>query len=184
MNFATSLQHPTPITVEQKALMWLKIVGATIIAFWAGLPTLIQTLVIFMGVDIVTGALVAIIRHSGLSSVIGFRGLAKKLAIVLALVVCYRLDVHGDFLPFPIAEAAAGFFAMNEAISILENCSTLGIPLPAGLVRLLKAGRDKLNNLGSATAVVSVTEDHKGRPTATATVTIEPHAPIAPEPEK
>lgn len=34
--------------------------------------------------------------------------------------------------------AVSGFYAANEAISILENASALGIPLPKKLVAVLK----------------------------------------------
>ena len=78
-------------------------------------------------------------ENGGLSSSVGWLGLAKKCMTLLLVLVAHRLDVTlgVDWVRTTVVVA----FIVNETISIIENAGLLGIPMPAVLkkaVELLK----------------------------------------------
>lgn len=94
-----------------------------------------QTLVILMVIDYLTGLMVAGLfqnssktKSGGLKSSIGFKGLCKKFVMLLIVAAMYRVElmlaVHG------LRDLAVIGFAANELISITENAGLMGIPLP------------------------------------------------------
>ena len=98
---------------------------------------LIYALLAFMIVDYVTGLTLACISKN-LSSEVGFKGIAKKVVILLLVAVGNILDIYilGDGAV--CRSTVIGFYLANEGISILENAGNLGIPLPKKLVAVLK----------------------------------------------
>ena len=66
-----------------------------------------------------------------LSSSIGFKGIAKKVMIFILVGAAHLLDVHvlpdGQDL---IRTAVIFFYLANEGLSILENSTDLGLPVP------------------------------------------------------
>ncbi len=100
-----------------------------------------------MILDYITGMVKAYITSS-LCSKKGMRGIVKKLSyfiVVLTGSVCDwvlayalgRLGIHYA-IPFFIALLITVWLIINEMISILENLSAIGVPLPAFLSKLLK----------------------------------------------
>lgn len=78
-------------------------------------------------------------ENGGLSSSVGWLGLAKKCMTLLLVLVAHRLDVTlgVDWVKTTVVVA----FIVNETISIIENAGLLGIPMPSVLkkaVELLK----------------------------------------------
>ena len=110
------------------------LVGSFIAALFGGWDSALATLLIFMGVDYVTGLMVAAAGKSPkgkLSSKVGWKGLAKKCVILLLVLVAAQLDV---VLGTSYVRAGACIaFLCNEMISILENAGLMGVPLPAAL---------------------------------------------------
>ena len=110
------------------------LVGSFIAALFGGWDSALATLLIFMGVDYVTGLMVAAAGKSPkgkLSSKVGWKGIAKKCVILLLVLVAARLDVV-----LGTSYVRAGMcivFLCNEVISILENAGLMGVPLPAAL---------------------------------------------------
>jgi toxin secretion/phage lysis holin len=98
---------------------------------------LMYALIAFMLLDYVSGVLVAI-SEKELSSKIGFKGIAKKVIILILVAVGHILDVHILGGGAVCRSAVCGLYIANEGISILENASELGIPLPKKLVAVLK----------------------------------------------
>ena len=98
---------------------------------------LIYALLAFIILDYVTGLTVACVNKN-LSSEVGFKGIAKKVVILLLVAVGHMLDVYilGDGAV--CRSTVIGFYLANEGISILENAGNLGIPLPKKLVSVLK----------------------------------------------
>lgn len=109
----------------------LGIVGSLIAALFGGWDSALITLLIFMGVDYLTGLIVAAAGKSPkgkLSSKVGWKGLAKKCIILLLVLVAARLDV---ILGTSYVRAGVCIaFMCNEVISILENAGLMGVPLP------------------------------------------------------
>ena len=125
----------TVVGVAAGVLSWL--VG--------GLDTPILALVICMGVDYVTGLIVAGVFHTspktnggGLDSRVGWKGLARKFVTLLIVVVANLADLMLE-LGY-IRDAVIAGFCANECISILENAGLMGIRIP----KSLRAALEKL----------------------------------------
>ena len=117
-------------------------VGAGLCGFLFGeLDGLMYALIAFMLLDYVSGVLVAI-SEKELSSKIGFKGIAKKVIILILVAVGHILDTHILGGGAVCRSAVCGLYIANEGISILENASELGIPLPKKLVSVLKQLKD------------------------------------------
>ncbi|MDE6780191.1 MAG: phage holin family protein [Ruminococcus sp.] len=104
---------------------------------WGTPDGLLYALIAFMVLDYVTGLISAYI-YKNISSVIGFRGIAKKVFIMVLVAVGHVLDsrVIGDGTV--CRSAVIGFYIANEGISILENSGKIGLPLPEKLLDVLK----------------------------------------------
>lgn len=123
-------------TIGAMKMAWTALGGA-LGAVLGGLDGFIMTLTIFVGVDYVTGVLVAITRHK-LSSEIGFKGIAKKIAIFCLVAVASLIDANIIKEGNVIRMSVIFFYISNEGISILENVSSLGLPVPNKLKAVLE----------------------------------------------
>lgn len=122
-------------------------VGAVIINLIGGWDTAVQTLLIFMAIDMVTGWTVAVFGSSpktqsgGLHSTANFMGLAKKGVMLLLILMANQLDV---VLGLEIVRTGAILsFTANEALSIVENAGLMGVPLPRPIVQALEILKNK-----------------------------------------
>lgn len=114
----------------------LGVVGSFIASAFGGWDDAIVTLLIFMGIDYITGLIVAGVfkkstkTNSGaLESRAGWKGLIKKCVTLLFIVVGVRLDLlTGSNY---IRDALCIAFITNELLSIVENGRLMGIPMPA-----------------------------------------------------
>jgi toxin secretion/phage lysis holin len=110
------------------------IIGSAIASAFGGWTTGLTTLVIFMAIDYVTGLIVAGVFHKStktetgtLESRAGFKGLCRKGAMLLVVLVGYRLDLAVGTAY--IKDAVIIAFMANEAISIIENAGLMGVPM-------------------------------------------------------
>lgn len=112
------------------------IVGALVVSFLGGWDMALQTLVVFMAIDYMTGIIVAAVfkassksENGGLDSGVGLKGLLRKLAMLCGVTMAYYLDkVAGtDF----VRDATCLAFVCNEGLSIIENFGLMGVPIPA-----------------------------------------------------
>ena len=117
------------------------VVGSFIAGLFGGWDASLATLLIFMGVDYLTGLIVAVVGKSQksanghLSSLIGWKVLAKKGVSLLLVLVAVRLDiVLGTSY---IRDAVCIAFMVNELISIVENAGLLGVPMPEILTKAI-----------------------------------------------
>lgn len=109
---------------------------------WGEADGFLYALIAFMGIDYISGVIVACVSRE-LSSKVGFRGLAKKCMILMLVVVGHLLDAHVLGGGSVCRSAVIGFYIANEGVSILENCGAIGIPLPKKLLDVLKQLKDK-----------------------------------------
>ena len=123
-------------TIGAMKMAWTALGGA-LGAVLGGLDGFITTLTIFVAVDYVTGVLVAITGHK-LSSEIGFKGIAKKIAIFCLVAVASLIDANIIKEGNVIRMSVIFFYISNEGISILENVSSLGLPVPNKLKAVLE----------------------------------------------
>lgn len=95
-----------------------------------------------MVLDYVTGLVSAYIRKE-ISSSTGFRGIAKKVFILVLVAVGHVLDSRVIEDGTVCRSAVIGFYIANEGISILENSGKIGLPLPEKLLNVLKQLKNK-----------------------------------------
>jgi len=135
--------------------------GFTALGGWlgwvlGGLDGFVYALVAFVMADYVTGVMCAIVEKK-LSSEVGFRGIFKKITIFAMVAVGHMIDTHiigptgyvGDFAA--VRTAVIFFYMSNEGLSMLENASRLGLPVPKKLKDALAALRRKDKNDGGNT---------------------------------
>lgn len=109
--------------------------GAAITEALGGWDTALQTLVVLMAIDYVTGLLCALIWKKSPKTADGtfeskasLKGLIRKGAILLVVYIAARLDLlmHTDITRL----AVIMFFIANDGFSIIENLGIIGVPLP------------------------------------------------------
>ena len=110
------------------------VIGSAIASAFGGWSTGLTTLVIFMAIDYLTGLIVAGVFHKStktetgtLESRAGFKGLCRKGAMLLIVLVACRLDL--TLSTTYIKDAVIIAFIANEAISIIENAGLMGVPM-------------------------------------------------------
>ena len=110
------------------------VIGSAIASAFGGWSTGLTTLVIFMAIDYLTGLIVAGVFHKStktetgtLESRAGFKGLCRKGAMLLVVLMAYRLDLAVGTAY--IKDAVIIAFMANEAISIIENAGLMGVPM-------------------------------------------------------
>lgn len=103
---------------------------------------IMTALIIFMAFDYITGLLVAM-GNKSVDSKVGFKGLAKKMFIIVVVILANLLDINVLGGSGAMRTAAIFFYMANEGISILENGSKLGVPLPQKLVDVLAQLKEK-----------------------------------------
>ncbi|WP_407697161.1 holin family protein [Schinkia azotoformans] len=116
--------------------------------FLGGFDGFLYALITFVVVDYITGIMVAIIDRR-LSSVIGARGIFKKILIFILVGIAHIIDSRliGD--GSVIRTAVIFFYLSNEGISIIENASRIGLPIPQKLKDVLAQLNGKEKDGGS-----------------------------------
>ena len=117
-------------------------IGGWLGYFLGGCDGLIIALVVFVAVDYLTGILCAI-EDKSLSSEVGFKGIAKKVVIFLLVGIANILDVEVIGTGSVLRTAVIFFYLSNEGISILENSTHLGLPVPKKLKDVLEQIHDR-----------------------------------------
>ena len=123
---------------------------------WAHLSTTVQLLVMLMGLDFFTGLMAGAIQRK-LSAEISFRGLAKKV-MVLVLVYMGHVITKPLNVGFDLGEMIALAYVVNEVISITENCVDVGVPIPPVLIQSLSKFRKLGGMPGDLTSTI-ITEE-------------------------
>ncbi|WP_027107888.1 phage holin family protein [Lacticigenium naphthae] len=113
--------------------------------FLGGYDGFLYALIAFVVIDYMLGVMCAIIEKR-LSSDVGARGIFKKVVIFSLVGVAHIVDqnIIGD--GGVIRTAVIFFYLSNEGISIIENATRLGLPIPEKLrdvLEQLKDGGDK-----------------------------------------
>lgn len=123
-------------------IVWAKIqmavaaIGGWIGYFVGGVDGLMTALLIFMALDYITGLMCAI-ADKKLSSAVGFRGICKKILILMLVGVAHIVDLHVVGTGDALRSAVVCFYLSNESVSMLENAAHLGLPIPEKLKSVL-----------------------------------------------
>ena len=142
-------------------LLWAKIqmaftaIGGWIGWFLGGVDGMLIALIVLMALDYISGVMCAI-EDKKLSSAIGFKGIAKKVLILMLVGVANILDVNVVGGGAILRGAVICFYLSNEGLSLLENAAYLGLPVPDKLKSILaqlhdrseKEGTDKTDDTG------------------------------------
>lgn len=132
-----------------KILKILAAVAGAIAGLFGEWNTMLTILVVAMTTDYVSGWIVAWCGKSpktengGLSSKIGFIGIAKKAFIMILVLLATLLDrvIGGDTAVFQ--SSLVLYYIANEGLSILENAALLGVKFPAKIKRALETMQEQ-----------------------------------------
>ena len=123
-------------------------VGSFLASLFGGWDAALTTLILFMGIDYLTGLIVAGVFHNSgktengsLESRAGWKGLCRKGVTLLIVLIGCRLDLvmETNFIRDGVVIA----FIANETISIIENAGLMGIPIPSVITNAIEVLKKK-----------------------------------------
>ena len=117
-------------------------VGGWLGWFLGGCDGLLYALITFVVVDYITGVMCAVVDKK-LSSEVGFKGIFRKILIFLLVGIANLLDVNIIGNGSVLRTAAIFFYLSNEGVSLLENATHLGLPVPEKLKSVLQQLHDR-----------------------------------------
>ncbi len=141
------------VQMKEAICTGIGVAGSAIAALFGGWDAALITLMIFMGIDYLTGLIVAGVFHTSektengtLESRAGWKGLCRKGVSLLIVLVACRLDVvmGSNF----IRDAVVIAFIANETLSIIENAGLMGVPIPAIIVKAVEVLKKKAESEG------------------------------------
>lgn len=116
--------------------MVASVVATTFIWLVGGFDVALSCLLVAIVIDYISGIIKAY-ETKTLSSAIGFRGILKKVGILLIVMLAVLVDRitidNGGIRTLVIY-----YFVANEGLSILENLAQAGLPIPKSLKNALK----------------------------------------------
>ena len=124
------------------------IIGGFIANAFGGWSAALTTLLIFMGVDYLSGLILAGVFHASpksedgtLESYAGWKGLVRKGMTLLIVLIGARLDllIGVNY----IRDAMVIAFCVNELLSIIENMGLMGVPMPEILTNAIERLKSK-----------------------------------------
>ena len=83
------------------------------------------------------------ISDKTLSSEVGFKGICRKVLIFLLVGIGNIIDVQVLGSPGVLRTAVIFFYLSNEGVSLLENASHLGLPVPDAIKTVLEQLHDR-----------------------------------------
>lgn len=131
-----------------KILKFLAWIAGAVCGLFGEWTTTLTILVVVMAVDYISGVIVAACGRSpktdagGLSSKVGFIGIAKKGFIMLLVLLATLLDraIGNESMVFQTS--LVFYYIANEGLSVLENAALMGIPFPEKIKKALETLRD------------------------------------------
>ena len=136
--------------MKRSILTILAAIGSAIANWLGGWDSALIVLVSLMAIDFVTGLIVAFIFKKspktdggGVSSKASFKGLTKKVVVLILVGVATMLDniMKIDY----VRNLTIIFYIGSEGLSIIENTAIMGVPYPAFIKAALEAMKDKGN---------------------------------------
>lgn len=132
------------------------VIGSFISGVYGGWSAAMTTLIIFMALDYLTGIIVAGVFHKSkksksgsLKSAAGWKGLCRKGAELLVVLVACRLDLLLGVNY--VRDCTVIAFVINETISILENVGLMGVKLPPVIIKAIDILNEANNAKGGTT---------------------------------
>ena len=123
-------------------------VGAAVSTIFGGWSEALTTLLICMAIDYITGLVVAGVFHNSpksetgaLESNAGLKGLFRKAAMLLFVLIGHRLDLAVGTTY--IRDAVCIAFIANEILSLVENAGLMGVPIPEVITNAIDVLKNK-----------------------------------------
>ena len=121
----------------------LGLIGGAISWAFGGWDAAMAALLVCMGVDYLSGSIVALVFHKSsksetgsYNSLYGIKGLFKKGLMLLFVLVAVQIDkILGTAY---VRDAVCLGFCCNEILSITENLGLAGIPMPQAVTKALE----------------------------------------------
>ena len=125
--------------MADKVFAWIRgfasMFAGVLTYLYGNLNGLLVALFVVIVLDYATGLAKGMIQHK-LSSEIGFKGILKKVLILLVVAMAHVIDnCVGSGETW--RNIAVVFYISNEGISILENAIACGLPVPDKLKEIL-----------------------------------------------
>lgn len=119
----------------------ISVILTTIVYLLGGIDIALQSLLIVIVIDYLTG-IASAIYNKELSSKVGFKGVIKKfcylLVVALSVVIDNLLGQSGL-----IRSLVIYFFVANDGLSIIENMAEMNVKLPQKLIDTLEQIKKK-----------------------------------------
>ncbi len=106
--------------------------------FWGVPDSWLYAVIALVILDYITG-ICAAIHSKELSSEIGAKGIAKKMATFAVISLAHILDEYVLKGGGAIQTMTSIFYIVNESISILENAIRTGLPVPEKLKSIIRS---------------------------------------------
>ena len=132
-----------------KIVKWAACAAGAVAGLFGEWNEVLTILVVMMAVDYISGWIVAWCGRSpktetgGLSSKIGFIGIAKKGLMLLIVLVATLLDRAIGNGTVVFQSSMVLYYIANEGLSILENAALLGVRFPQKIKRALESMRER-----------------------------------------
>ena len=114
----------------------LSVIGGGIGFFLGGMDGVLTALMTFMVLDYLTGVMCAIVDKK-LSSTVGFRGICRKVLILVMVGMAHMVDQYMIGNGSALRGIVIYFYLSNEGLSLMENAAYLGLPIPEKLKEAL-----------------------------------------------
>lgn len=139
--------------------MWKRIVEGlsaamgAVLSFFCSIPPVVWILIIVMSLDFITGVITGFLGLSkktetgGVSSRAAFKGLLKKVLILiivgLGALIDWTISTTADIQFAAVMYATCLWFIASEGLSIIENVSLIGVPVPKIVTQALEILKKK-----------------------------------------
>lgn len=127
---------------DEKISIIIATIGTLFTWILGAWDTALMVLVCFVAMDYIMGIVKGYVNKE-LSSNIGFRGIAKKSVIFIIVAMAVMLDRILNSGTWVFRTLVCYFYIANEGLSILENCSAIGLPVPSRIQEALVQLKNK-----------------------------------------
>lgn len=124
------------MNIIEKLLLTSSVIGGWLGFLVGGWHISLTVLALFLGIDILTGIMKAIVTKK-MDSKIGYKGFIRKGGIMLVIIIANLLDLLIGY-EFLFRNIAVLFYIGLESLSIIENLGHIGVPLPEAITKYLK----------------------------------------------
>ena len=132
--------------MDKQLALFVGVIASVVSYLVDGLGIAVMVLITMMGIDYITGLMVGIVTKT-LNSRIGFNGIIRKIYYLLLVAAVYAIALVIPGIQFA-GDGAAIALCVLEFVSITENGTKIGLPMPKYIQNLLLIMKDKTDGKG------------------------------------